>query len=260
MTHELAAQHKVSIEPNLSLDVLRALRAEADALLRFLRSDSGIEEAKHDAQRHGPTARSVRSGRAQTAPTYVQREQLAGLVEALLREIAAALTVGELDLAALAGGAEAESAPRRAVPWRRRRLREDWTRPDREGPGPAGAGRRRDCLCEVRRASERATGASMAARRRHRASHRAPQCGGGRIVVWRSPRRRQRSGATRGVAPRRPSALWSLRSQNVRGPWRQGGALSLGRSSREPRRRALHSFGGLRADLGGAQTPSCDPR
>ena len=32
----------------------------------------------------------------QTAPTQVQREQLAGLVEALLREIAAALTAGEV--------------------------------------------------------------------------------------------------------------------------------------------------------------------
>src|SRR5271166_2644331 len=81
--------------------------------------------------------------------------------------------------AALAGGSEAESAPRRAVPWCRRRLREDRTRPDREEPGPAGAGCRRDCLWEVRRASERATGACMAARGRHRASHRASQCGGG---------------------------------------------------------------------------------
>ena len=32
----------------------------------------------------------------QTAPTQAQRERLAGLVEALLREIAAALTVGEV--------------------------------------------------------------------------------------------------------------------------------------------------------------------
>ena len=32
----------------------------------------------------------------QTAPTHVQREQLAGLVEALLREIAAALAAGEV--------------------------------------------------------------------------------------------------------------------------------------------------------------------
>src|SRR5271166_4915023 len=70
MTHESAAHHKVSIEPNLSLDVLRALRAEADALLRFLRSDSGAEEAKHDALRHGSTARllSLQRGR-RIAPT-----------------------------------------------------------------------------------------------------------------------------------------------------------------------------------------------
>ncbi len=32
----------------------------------------------------------------QTAPTHLRREQLAGLVETLLREIAAALTVGEV--------------------------------------------------------------------------------------------------------------------------------------------------------------------
>jgi hypothetical protein len=33
----------------------------------------------------------------QTAPIPVQREQLAGLIEALLREIATALTSGEVD-------------------------------------------------------------------------------------------------------------------------------------------------------------------
>ena len=33
----------------------------------------------------------------QTAPIQVQREQLAGLVAALLREIAASLMVGEVD-------------------------------------------------------------------------------------------------------------------------------------------------------------------
>jgi hypothetical protein len=32
----------------------------------------------------------------QTAPTQLQQERLAGLIEALLREIAAALTVGEV--------------------------------------------------------------------------------------------------------------------------------------------------------------------
>jgi hypothetical protein len=64
MTHESAARHKVCIERHLSLDVLRALHAEADALLRFLRSDSGMEDggAKHEAQRSESTARSVRGG------------------------------------------------------------------------------------------------------------------------------------------------------------------------------------------------------
>ena len=70
MTHKSAAQHKLSIKPRLSLDAVRALRAEADALLRFLRSNSGMEEAKHDAQRDRSTAtplpearcRSIHSG------------------------------------------------------------------------------------------------------------------------------------------------------------------------------------------------------
>ena len=57
-------------------------------------------------------------------------------------------------------------------------LREDRARPNREGPGSVGAGRDRHRLCAVRRASERATGASMAAPGRHRASRRARRrCG-----------------------------------------------------------------------------------
>src|ERR1700719_1172550 len=43
MTREPAAQHKVCVEPRLSLDAMRALRAEIDSLLGFLRSDSGME-------------------------------------------------------------------------------------------------------------------------------------------------------------------------------------------------------------------------
>src|ERR1700674_1906838 len=39
MTHEAAAQHTICGEPRLALNALRALRAEADALLGFLRSD-----------------------------------------------------------------------------------------------------------------------------------------------------------------------------------------------------------------------------
>ena len=33
MTHESAARHKICVEPHLSLDALRALRVEIDALL-----------------------------------------------------------------------------------------------------------------------------------------------------------------------------------------------------------------------------------
>ena len=50
----------------------------------------------------------------------------------------------------------------------------------------------------------------------------------------------QRSGAARGVASRRASALWPLRPQDVCGLWRQGGALSLPGRAREPRHRAVH--------------------
>ena len=64
MTHESAAQHKVCVEPRLSLDVLRALRAEIDALLSFLQSNSGMEGARHEAERRESTAGPVRSGRA----------------------------------------------------------------------------------------------------------------------------------------------------------------------------------------------------
>src|SRR5205823_1640091 len=64
MTHESAAQHKVCVEARLSLDALRALRAEIDSLLGFLRSESGMEGAKHEAERRESTARPVRRGRA----------------------------------------------------------------------------------------------------------------------------------------------------------------------------------------------------
>src|SRR5712671_517430 len=60
MTHESAAQYKVGVQPLFSLDVLRTLRAEVDALLQ---SDSGMEGAKHEAEGRDSTARSVRRGR-----------------------------------------------------------------------------------------------------------------------------------------------------------------------------------------------------
>src|SRR5438128_10371025 len=40
MTHESAARHQLRAEPQLSLDVLRSLRSEVDALLHFLQPDS----------------------------------------------------------------------------------------------------------------------------------------------------------------------------------------------------------------------------
>src|SRR6476619_5386972 len=64
MTQESAARHKVCVEPCLSLDVLRALRGEVDALLGFLASDSGMEGAKHEEEDRESTARPVRRGRA----------------------------------------------------------------------------------------------------------------------------------------------------------------------------------------------------
>ena len=45
MTHELAAHHQLRTEPRFSLDVLRSVRSEIDALLGFLQSDSRMEKA-----------------------------------------------------------------------------------------------------------------------------------------------------------------------------------------------------------------------
>src|SRR5260221_2273623 len=64
MTRESAAHYQVRAEPRLSLDVLRSLRAEIDALLGFLRSDSGMEDANNEAQERKHSARPVRAGRA----------------------------------------------------------------------------------------------------------------------------------------------------------------------------------------------------
>jgi hypothetical protein len=96
MTHESAARHKVCVEPHLSLDALRALRVEIDALLGFLRSDSGMEGAKHEAERRESTARPVRHGRASDGADSSTAGAVSGMVEALLREIASALTTGEV--------------------------------------------------------------------------------------------------------------------------------------------------------------------
>jgi hypothetical protein len=59
MTHESAAQHEMRVEPRFALDVLRALRTEIDALLDFLRSDSGTEGAENEPEGSESTIRSV---------------------------------------------------------------------------------------------------------------------------------------------------------------------------------------------------------
>ena len=50
MTYESAAHHELRAEPRLSLEILRSLRAEIDALLGFLQSDSGMGKANNEAQ------------------------------------------------------------------------------------------------------------------------------------------------------------------------------------------------------------------
>jgi hypothetical protein len=72
MTHETAAYYGLSEEPCFSLDILRSLRAEIDALLGFLQSESKTEIADNDAQiRKSPTelVRRERARRRAGDPT-----------------------------------------------------------------------------------------------------------------------------------------------------------------------------------------------
>src|SRR6476619_7853997 len=47
MTHESAAHHQLRAEPRFSLEALRSLRSEIDALLSFLQFDSRMEKANN---------------------------------------------------------------------------------------------------------------------------------------------------------------------------------------------------------------------
>ncbi len=62
MMQEAAADHVVCPELVLPLLHLRDLRAEIDALLDFLRSDSKTEKGQEDAHRDQSAKRSVRGG------------------------------------------------------------------------------------------------------------------------------------------------------------------------------------------------------
>src|SRR3981081_844670 len=60
MTHEAAAQYALSEKPRFSVDILRSLRVEIDALLGFLQSESKTEEADNDAPIQKPPTEPVR--------------------------------------------------------------------------------------------------------------------------------------------------------------------------------------------------------
>jgi hypothetical protein len=97
MTHESAARHQLGAEPRLSLDILRSLRAEIDALLSFLQSDAGMEHASNEAQESVSVQPDLfEQNRPGVLLVPLHKEQLAALVKALLLEIAAALASGKV--------------------------------------------------------------------------------------------------------------------------------------------------------------------
>src|SRR5262249_15448970 len=59
-----AAHYELCKEPRVSIDILRSLRAEVDALLGFLQSDSETEKDKDEATIPTSPKRPVRRGRA----------------------------------------------------------------------------------------------------------------------------------------------------------------------------------------------------
>src|SRR6516225_2832443 len=63
MTHEAAAQYALREKPRFSVDILRSLRAEIDALLSFLQSESKTEEADNDPPIRKAPTKPVRRGR-----------------------------------------------------------------------------------------------------------------------------------------------------------------------------------------------------
>jgi hypothetical protein len=70
MLREAAALLELRPEPRFPLEVLRSLRAEVDALLGFLPSESDLEKDRDDADfRKSAAAPLRRSGRVQDGPT-----------------------------------------------------------------------------------------------------------------------------------------------------------------------------------------------
>jgi hypothetical protein len=63
MTHESAAQFVLSEKPHFSVDILRSMRAEIDAVLGFLQPESKAEEADNVVPIQGSPANPVRGER-----------------------------------------------------------------------------------------------------------------------------------------------------------------------------------------------------
>jgi hypothetical protein len=63
MTCESAAQYALSEEPHFSVDTLRSLRAEIDALLGFLQPESKAEESDNVVPIQGSPTKPVRGER-----------------------------------------------------------------------------------------------------------------------------------------------------------------------------------------------------
>ena len=99
MTHEGGGSIQRSVRSRgFSLDVLRSLRAEIDALLGFLQPELEGWRKPTMTRQSKDLQPSLFEGNEAPASCWrtAQKVELAALVEALLREIAAALANGEV--------------------------------------------------------------------------------------------------------------------------------------------------------------------
>jgi hypothetical protein len=97
MTHEQATHLTLSAEPCFQLEILRTMRAEVDALLAFLPSESPREKNAHETQsrKSRPAKGLFDLDEPSVVLAQVKTAQLVMLVETLLIEIAVALAAGE---------------------------------------------------------------------------------------------------------------------------------------------------------------------
>src|SRR6202163_4850753 len=68
MTQEAASHSEITDKPRFSVDILRSLRTEVDALLGFLLSESKTEEADNDAPIRKSPAEPFRGGHSTHRP------------------------------------------------------------------------------------------------------------------------------------------------------------------------------------------------